>query len=47
MAFKDIQYKVPYIPHQSYEDRVVAFIDILGFSAMVEKTSTDEKNYNA
>lgn len=43
MAFKDIQYKVPYIPHQSYEDRVVAFIDILGFSAMVEKTSTDEK----
>ena len=43
MAFKDIQYKEPYIPHQSYEDRVVAFIDVLGFSAMVEKTSTDEK----
>lgn len=42
MAFKDIQYREPYIPHQSYEDRVVAFIDVLGFSAMVEKTATEE-----
>lgn len=28
-------------PHQDYEDRLVAFIDVLGFSEMVYDTATD------
>lgn len=28
-------------PHQEYEDRLVAFIDVLGFSEMVAVTATD------
>ena len=31
----------PVIPHQDYEDRLVAFIDVLGFSEMVDGTATD------
>ena len=30
MAFKDVKYMEPMFPHQQYEDRLVAFIDILG-----------------
>ena len=30
-------------PHQKYEDRLVAFIDVLGFSNMVSATASDEK----
>lgn len=44
MAFKDIKYKEPLIPHQKYENRLVAFIDILGFSEMVNHTIEDAKN---
>lgn len=43
MPFNDTKYMEPYIPYQKYEDRVVAFIDLLGFSEMVEKTAEDEK----
>lgn len=41
MAFKDIKYKEPMFPHQDYEDRLVAFIDILGFSELVGGTASD------
>jgi hypothetical protein len=41
MAFKDVKYMEPEIPHQDYEDRLVAFIDVLGFSDIVDKTATD------
>lgn len=41
MAFKDVKYMEPEIPHQGYEDRLVAFIDVLGFSDMVDKTRGD------
>ena len=43
MAFKNIKYMEPVIPHQEYEDRLVAFIDVLGFSNMVADTATDAK----
>lgn len=43
MPFKDIKYKPPYIPHKDYEDRIVAFIDILGFSNMVNQSGNDVK----
>ena len=41
MPFNDIKYQSPYIPHQDYEDRIVAFIDVLGFSYMVGKSAND------
>lgn len=41
MAFRDLKYIEPQIPHQKYEDRLVAFIDVLGFSDMVNHTVAD------
>lgn len=41
MAFNDVKYMEPMFPHQDYEDRLVAFIDVLGFSEMVEDTATN------
>ena len=41
MPFHDIKYQPPIIPHQDYEDRIVAFIDVLGFSNMVAKSADD------
>lgn len=43
MPFIDLKYKPPYYPHKDYEDRVVAFIDILGFSNMVAQSANDVK----
>ena len=43
MAFKDVKYMEPMYPHQEYEDRLVAFIDVLGFSDMVSSTATDAR----
>ena len=43
MAFKDVKYMEPMFPHQQYEDRLVAFIDILGFKELVGDTATDVK----
>ncbi|MBR1543166.1 MAG: hypothetical protein IJ628_11225, partial [Bacteroidaceae bacterium] len=43
MPFKDIRYKEPKYPHQAYEERVVAFIDLLGFSDMVGHTEANVK----
>ncbi len=43
MAFKDVKYREPMFPHQDYEERLVAFIDVLGFSDMVNRTATDVK----
>lgn len=43
MAFKDIKYAEPLIRHQQYEDRLVAFVDILGFSDMVSSSALDAK----
>ena len=42
MAYKDIHYKEPLFPHQKYEDRIVAFIDILGFKEKVSNTEINE-----
>lgn len=41
MLFKDTPYCPPQIPHQDYEERVVAFIDVLGFSDLVAHSSGD------
>ena len=38
-----MKYREPMFPHQDYEDRLVAFIDVLGFSDMVDRTATDVK----
>lgn len=43
MAYLDVKYKEPMFPHQKYEDRLVAFIDVLGFSNMVDDTKGDEQ----
>lgn len=43
MPYKDKKYKEPYFPHQQYEDRLVAFIDILGFKDLVADTETDAR----
>ena len=43
MAYLDIKYKEPMIPHQEYEDRLVAFIDVLGFSVLVGETKDDTR----
>lgn len=39
MQFREEPYNTPVIPHQDYEERVVAFIDILGFSDLVAHSS--------
>lgn len=41
MAFRDLKYREPQILHQEYEDRLVAFIDVLGFSNMVNQSVED------
>lgn len=41
MPFNDKKYQPPRIPHQYYEDRIVAFIDVLGFSNMVAQSAND------
>lgn len=41
MQFRDEPYNLPVIPHQNYEERIVAFIDILGFSDLVAHSSGD------
>ena len=41
MAFRDTKYTEPQILHQKYEDRLVAFIDVLGFSNMVNQSVED------
>ena len=43
MAYLDVKYKEPMFPHQKYEDRLVAFIDVLGFSNLVDDTKCDEQ----
>lgn len=43
MSFISAPYQPPIIPHQQYENRIVAFIDVLGFSSMVAATSKNQK----
>ena len=37
------EYRPPMFPHQEYEDRVVAFVDVLGFKDLVMQSQTDER----
>lgn len=36
-------YKPPMFPHQQYEDRIVAFVDVLGFKDLVMQSQSDNK----
>ena len=38
MVLRNTKYIEPQILHQEYEDRLVVFIDILGFSDMVNQS---------
>lgn len=37
------EYKPPMFPHQQYEDRIVAFVDVLGFKNLVMQSQTDDR----
>lgn len=37
------EYKPPMYPHKQYEDRVVAFVDVLGFKDLVMQSQSDER----
>ena len=43
MSLKSNIYKPPIIPHQDYEDRIVAFVDVLGFKGLVDSSKNDVK----
>lgn len=43
MSLKSNIYKPPIIPHQDYEDRIVAFVDVLGFKDLVDSSKNDVK----
>ncbi len=43
MSLKSNIYKPPIIPHQDYEDRIVAFVDVLGFKDLVNSSQNDVK----
>ena len=43
MSLKSNVYKPPFFPHQDYEDRIVAFVDILGFKDLVDSSKDDVK----
>lgn len=36
-------YKPPMFPHQQYEDRIVTFVDVLGFKDLVMQSQSDNK----
>ena len=43
MSLKANVYKPPLFPHQDYEDRIVAFVDVLGFKDLVDSSKDDVK----
>lgn len=43
MSLKSNFYKPPIIPHQDYEDRIVAFVDVLGFKDLIDSSKNDVK----
>lgn len=43
MSLKANVYKPPLFPHQDYEDRIVAFVDVLGFKDLVDSSKEDVK----
>jgi hypothetical protein len=43
MSLKANVYKPPLFPHQDYEDRIVAFVDVLGFNDLVDSSKDDVK----